>query len=113
VIISRALTELAEFLEPRQQSAGRGRVVLDRRLGERRQTLQAARPDRRGNDRRQLPIGSTEALMRVLGFMVVPANGTRAGSASWQAPSRPAQAPRAPGRSRRIAPAGRVRRSRS
>jgi hypothetical protein len=30
--------------------------------------------------------------MRVLGFMVVPANGTRAGSASWQAPSRPAQA---------------------
>jgi hypothetical protein len=113
VIISRALAELAEFLEPRQQSAGRGRVVLDRRLGERRQTLQAARPDRRGNDRRQLPIGSTEALMRVLGFTVVPANGTRAGWASWQAPSRPAQAPRAPGRSRPSARAGRVRLSRS
>src|SRR4029453_10076369 len=61
VIISRALTELAEFLEPRQQSAGRGRVVLDRRLVERRQTLQAARPDRPGDDRRQPPTGPPPA----------------------------------------------------
>jgi len=82
VIISRTLTELAEFLAPRQESSGRGRVILDRRVGERRQVAQGAKPDRRRVDRRHLPVQSTEALMRVLGFAVVSHDGARAPSAN-------------------------------
>jgi len=48
VIVSRTLSDLAEFLERRQASAGRGRVIIDRRVGERR------KGDRRqGEDRRK------------------------------------------------------------
>jgi hypothetical protein len=81
VIISRTLSELAEFLAPRHESARRGRVILDRRIGERRRVAEGAKPDRRGNDRRQLPVHSTEALMRVLGFAVVSPDGARAPAA--------------------------------
>jgi hypothetical protein len=72
VIVSRALADLAEFLERRQESAGRGRVVLDRRVGERRAAALSVDEERRRRDRRQPP-PSAAALMQVLGFMVVPA----------------------------------------
>jgi hypothetical protein len=72
VIVSRALTDLAEFLKRPQESAGRGRVILDRRVGERRAAAVTVDDDRRRSDRRQPPPGAA-ALMQVLGFMVVPA----------------------------------------
>jgi hypothetical protein len=72
VIVSRALADLAEFLRRPQESAGRGRVVLDRRVGERRAATVTVDEDRRRSDRRQPPSGAA-ALMQVLGFMVVPA----------------------------------------
>jgi hypothetical protein len=97
VIISRTLSELAEFLAPRQESAGRGRVILDRRLNERRQAARGARPDRRRVDRRQLPVHSTEALLRVLGFAVVSPDGARSPVASRSGePPAPPSARRAP-----------------
>ena len=71
VIVSRALADLAEYLQPRQESTGRGRVILDRRVGERRRAAERWSEDRRRSDRRRPP-PSLEALMRVLGFMVVP-----------------------------------------
>ena len=72
VIVSRALADLAEYLQPRHESAGRGRVILDRRVGERRREAQRVRDDRRQSDRRRPPTHPAEALMRVLGFMVIP-----------------------------------------
>jgi hypothetical protein len=72
VIVSRALADLAEFLRRPQESSGRGRVILDRRVGERRATALTVDEDRRRSDRRQPPPGAA-ALMQVLGFMVVPA----------------------------------------
>jgi hypothetical protein len=72
VIVSRALADLAEYLQPRHESAGRGRVILDRRVGERRREAHTVRDDRRQSDRRRPPTNPTEALMRVLGFMVIP-----------------------------------------
>jgi hypothetical protein len=72
VIVSRALADLAEYLQPRHESAGRGRVILDRRVGERRRAAHSVKDDRRQSDRRRPPTNPTEALMRVLGFMVIP-----------------------------------------
>jgi hypothetical protein len=72
VIVSRALADLAEYLQPRHESAGRGRVILDRRVGERRRAAQTVKDDRRQSDRRHPPTHPAEALMRVLGFMVIP-----------------------------------------
>jgi len=72
VIVSRALTDLAAFLQQRQESAGRGRVVLDRRVGERRHRAHTVDDERRRSDRRRPDVDPTQALMRVLGFMVVP-----------------------------------------
>jgi hypothetical protein len=72
VIVSRALADLAEYLQPRHETARRGRVILDRRVGERRRAAHSVKDERRRNDRRQPPTNPTEALMRVLGFMVIP-----------------------------------------
>jgi hypothetical protein len=72
VIVSRALVELAEFLQGRQEAAGRGRVILDRREGDRRVARVVVDEDRRRNDRRQVGAPGAEALMRILGFSVVP-----------------------------------------
>ena len=72
VIVSRALADLAEFLRTPQESTGRGHVILDRRLGERRGAALSVEDERRRRDRRQPP-PSAQALMEVLGFMVVPA----------------------------------------
>jgi hypothetical protein len=113
VIVSRALTDLAEFLHRRQESAGRGRVILDRRVGERRRAVHAVQPDRRQSDRRRPPSDPTEALMRVLGFMVVATVGPPAGSVSRRRMKRPVRGPRAPGRPPRATPGHRARRARS
>jgi hypothetical protein len=72
VIVSRALADLADYLQPRHESAGRGRVILDRRVGERRREAHTIKDDRRQSDRRHPPTDPAEALMRVLGFMVIP-----------------------------------------
>jgi hypothetical protein len=77
VIVSRALTDLADFLRERQESAGRGRVIVDRRVGERRRLPRRVDDDRRHSDRRRAASDPTEALMRVLGFMVVPPGAPR------------------------------------
>jgi len=110
VVVSRALTDLAEFLHNRQESAGRGRVILDRRVGERRRAPRAVDEDRRQSDRRRPPSDPTEALMRVLGFMVVPTGdgAARPGAArrthAPRAPRRSQAAPRHRGRRRSWAP---------
>ena len=105
VVVSRALTDLAEFLHNRQESAGRGRVILDRRVGERRRAPRAVDEDRRQSDRRRPPSDPTEALMRVLGFMVVPTGD----GAARPGAARRTHAPRAPRRSQ-AAPRHRGRR---
>jgi hypothetical protein len=99
VIVSRALVDLAEFLRTPQESTGRGRVVLDRRVAERRAAAVAVDQDRRRTDRRQPP-PSAEALMQVLGFMVVPAG---------KPPGEPVKR-RSAERSRRAHPRGRAAR---
>jgi hypothetical protein len=63
---------LYEFLKPRQEKARRGRVVLERRVGERRRA--AGSPvgrERRRRERRAATPVSAHALMSVLGFMVL------------------------------------------
>jgi hypothetical protein len=101
VIVSRTLSDLAEFLERRQESAGRGRVILDRRVEERRRRVHTVADDRRQTDRRRGPFDPTEALMRVLGFMVVPAGVSPTNSRDGHGNAPPARAPRAPRRARR------------
>jgi hypothetical protein len=112
VIVSRTLSDLAEFLERRQESSGRGRVILDRRVGERRRTAHAVSDDRRQSDRRQEPSQPTEALMRVLGFTVVPAGRPPSGSSGRRAGARPSRAARPANGSRPVA-RHRARRRRS
>ena len=73
VIVSLALADLAEFLRVPQETSGRGQVILDRRVSERRHAAHLAAQDRRQGDRRRPPANPTDALMRVLGFTVVPA----------------------------------------
>ena len=98
VIVSRALADLAEYLQPRHETTGRGRVILDRRVGERRHAAHSVKDERRRNDRRQPPTNPTEALMRVLGFMVIP---TAASAARHPGARRPAAAPRRTARASR------------
>jgi hypothetical protein len=90
VIVSRALADLAEFLHGRQEAAGRGRVILDRRVGDRRVTAVAVEEERRRSDRRRAASDGAEALMRVLGFMIVPGAPPPAGPA--RASRRPVRA---------------------
>jgi hypothetical protein len=94
VIVSRALVDLAEYLQPRHESAGRGRVILDRRIGERRRAAHSVKDDRRHNDRRRPPTDPTEALMRVLGFMVIPTAPAASAAARHRGGRRPKPAPR-------------------
>jgi hypothetical protein len=114
VIVSRALADLAQYLEPRQESSGRGRVILDRRVEERRRAARTVEEDRRQSDRRRPPVNPTEALMRVLGFTVIPtAAASRDGSSSRRRAKRAVLASRAPGRSRQAARSHRARPARS
>jgi hypothetical protein len=113
VIVSRALADLAEFLERRQESTGRGRVILDRRVEERRRAAHVVQLDRRRTDRRQLSVGSTEALMRVLGFMVIPTDGSPARPRGRTRLETSPRAPRAPTRTRAATRGHRARRRRT
>jgi len=106
VIVSRALADLAEYLQPRHESAGRGRVILDRRVGERRRAAETVKDDRRQSDRRHPPTHPAEALMRVLGFMVIPTAPAKS------AASRHRGAPRRTASPRRAAQAARNHRAR-
>jgi hypothetical protein len=92
VIVSRAMADLAQYLEPRQESSGRGRVILDRRVEERRRAARTVEQDRRQSNRRRPPANPTEALMRVLGFTVIPTAAASAERSSRQRakPARPA-----------------------
>jgi hypothetical protein len=111
VIVSRAMADLAQYLEPRQATSGRGRVILDRRVEERRRAERTVDADRRQSDRRrQPPANSIEALMRVLGFTVVPTAATPRPPSSARSSKPGHPAPRAPGKSRQ---AGRNHRARS
>jgi hypothetical protein len=113
VIVSRAMADLAQYLEPRQESSGRGRVILDRRVEERRRMARTVEQDRRQSDRRRPPANSTEALMRVLGFTVIPTATAPAGRSSRRHAKPAAPASRAPGRSRQAARSQRARSARS
>jgi len=101
VIVSRALADLAEYLQPRHETAGRGRVILDRRVGERRRQAHSVKDERRRNDRRQPPTNPTEALMRVLGFMVIPTAPGSSAARRHPGARRPAAAPRRTARASR------------
>jgi hypothetical protein len=109
VIFSRALTDLAEFLQRRQESTGRGRVIVDRREGERRRAPRVMEQDRRRSDRRRPSPEACAALMRVLGFMVIPTAGSTNGRRPSGGP-RPARAPGRVARSRGPASDHRARR---
>ena len=113
VIVNRALADLAEFLQVRQEAAGRGRVVLDRRVGERRRTAHVVKQDRRESTRRRPPPNSTEALMRVLGFTVIPTAAFPAGRPSRRRVKRPVPTSRPPRKSRRATRSHRARPGRS
>ena len=113
VIVSRALADLGDFLQRRQESTGRGRVLLDRRLAERRRALHTVEQDLRQSDRRRPPSDPTQALMRVLGFMVVPSDMRPARSAAGRDVKRTAGARGARARSRQAASGHRARRRRS
>jgi hypothetical protein len=112
VIVSRALADLAAFLEDRQEAAGRGRVILDRRVGDRRVDALVVERDRRRSDRRQPVSAGADALMRVLGFSVVPSGVSSNGGATRPAARRvrPVVGPAAP--ACRAAAARRARRRR-
>ena len=109
VIVSRAMADLAQYLGPRQESSGRGQVILDRRIEERRRAAHTVDRDRRQSDRRRPPANPTEALMRVLGFTVIPTAATPAERSSRRNAKPAATAPRAPGRSRQAARSHRAR----
>jgi hypothetical protein len=98
VIVSRTLADLAEFLERRQESAGRGRVILDRRIGERRRAAHVVPDDRRQGDRRRGLADPAEALMRILGFMVVPAGVSSTAPSDGRGPTRAVPSVRPPHR---------------
>jgi hypothetical protein len=109
VVINRALADLAEFLQLRQEAAGRGRVILDRRVGERRYAAHMVNQDRRQSDRRRPPLSSAEALMRVLGFIVIPTAAPPAGPPSLRGMKRPVPASRTLDKSRRATRGHRTR----
>jgi hypothetical protein len=103
VIVSRAMADLAQYLQPRQESSGRGRVILDRRLEERRRAARTVEQDRRQSDRRRPPANPTEALMRVLGFTVIPTAAAPARPSSRRRATPAVPASHAPGKSRQAA----------
>jgi hypothetical protein len=105
IVVSRGLADLAAFLRPRHEPRGRGRVIVDRRAS-------ATATTRPPDERRHSP-AAAEALMRVLGFMVVPSadadaapsrsggratNGARGGTDAR--PRRPRARPSRPRRTR-------------
>jgi hypothetical protein len=112
VVVSRALADLAEFLRLRQESAGRGQVILDRRVAERRGSAVTVEPERRRSDRRQPPSDGVEALMRVLGFTVIPRVAPTAEPARRRTMKRPVRPSDSPGRIRPGALDPRARRRR-
>jgi hypothetical protein len=111
VIVSRTLADLADFLQGRQEAAGRGRVILDRREGDRRVASTTVERDRRRQSDRRLaaPVGA-EALMRVLGFTVVPSAAPPGATAPRPAAKRARRAARPAARPRRAVPARHSRR---
>jgi hypothetical protein len=76
IIFARDQATLYEFLKPRQEAAvPRTLVLLDRRVGERRQNGAGVTPDRRQSDRRSGTPEAALALMSVLGFMILHRDG--------------------------------------
>ena len=77
IILARDQATFYDFLKPRQESAGRTLVLLDRRVGERRQDRDGhgVQPDRRRSDRRGSTPEAALALMSVLGFMILHRDG--------------------------------------
>jgi hypothetical protein len=72
IIVSRDHGDLYRSLQPAQEANGRDRVILDRRIAERRRAdAPWAGPDRRRAERRAPVSPAERALMRVLGFAVV------------------------------------------
>jgi hypothetical protein len=71
IVLAKDQGSLYEFLKERQESAGKGRVVLDRRVAERRRASAPVPVDRRGGDRRAPIPDAARALMSVLGFAVL------------------------------------------
>ena len=78
IVLDRQLQSLYEFLKPRQESEyGTLLVLLDRREGDRPQTGQPARLERRQGWRRAPPAEAACAVMAVLGFAVLHRDGDR------------------------------------
>jgi hypothetical protein len=76
IILARDQATFYDFLKPRQESAvPRTLVLLDRRVGERRQDGHGVQPDRRQSDRRTQTPEAALALMSVLGFMILHRDG--------------------------------------
>ena len=78
IILGRDQASFYEFVKPRQETAGRTLVILDRRNGDRRKDGHGATsPERRRSDRRQQQPEAALALMSVLGFMILHRDGDR------------------------------------
>jgi hypothetical protein len=72
IVISRDHATFYEAIKARQESSGRDRVFLDRRVNEPRRLVNSGwTPDRRQRDRRASVSPSERALVSVLGFMVL------------------------------------------
>lgn len=119
IVLARDQAGLYEFLKERQEAAGKGRVILDRRLADRRRTATPVTRERRREDRRAPVPDAARALMSVLGFAVLhpegdtqPAGRTRRGTPArgkrsrGRGPSR-RRSPAASGTRRRPPPRGR------
>jgi hypothetical protein len=95
IVLAKDQGSLYEFLKERQEAAGKGRVVLDQRVGERRRGTAPVNAERRRADRRAPVPDAARALMSVLGFAVLhPGDG--ATPTRGPAPSAPSRGTRHP-----------------
>lgn len=104
IIVSRDHPGFYQSLKPAQETNGRDRVILDRRVADRRRTSMAVPLlERRKQQRRARVSDAERALMSVLGFTVLQREGRAATAKLARAPVRKA-GPRA-----RAADSGRER----
>lgn len=72
IVLGRDQVSFYEFLKPRQERDGKTRVLLDRRIADRRGAAANGRVnERRAGDRRVPTSDAARAAMSVLGFIIL------------------------------------------
>jgi hypothetical protein len=101
IIVSREHGDFYRSLQPAQEATGRDRVILDRRVADRRQgNGPPPGPERRRAERRAPMTEAERALMRVLGFAVINLEERHATGDIWSPTPAPVPVPK-PARVRR------------